>query len=108
MELALLSLLASLAAPAESPAATPGAAPERTWNFDSDRVGEPARGFSVEAGEWKVAADPEARSPGNVFAQLASSPSSTFNLALATDTSYRDLDLSVELKRCEELLPRAL
>lgn len=70
----------------------------RSWNFDSDKVGEIAKGFVNEVGEWKVVADPTAPSKPNVLAQLAKNSGSTFNLTLANDPKYRDVDISVRMK----------
>lgn len=66
-----------------------------SWTFEHDGVGEGARGFATEAGEWKVAAGNRS---GNVLAQLASSDGSTFNLALIEGVSYRDVDVSVAMR----------
>jgi hypothetical protein len=95
---AALVFIASLAL---SPALLSGeeAAGERKlFNFDSDRSGEPPRGFTVEAGEWRVEADPGAPSPPNVLQQLAKSQGSVFNLILAGGASFKDLDLSVKME----------
>ena len=69
----------------------------RQWNFDSDKPGTIADGFTSEVGEWKVAAQASVPSKPNGLAQLAKSERPIFNLALATGTSYQDLDLSVQL-----------
>ncbi len=70
---------------------------QQQWNFDSDTVGGLARGFSSGSGEWKVAANPNAKSRPNGFAQMAKNPGPVYNVALADATSFQDLDLSVEL-----------
>ena len=44
-----------------------------SWNFDTDKVGEIAKGFTNEAGKWEVVADDTAPSKPNVLAQLAKS-----------------------------------
>ena len=73
-------------------------APKRTWNFDMDTVGSIVKGFSNDAGEWKVTADASAPSKANVLAQLAKSSGSEFNVTLITGTNYKDVDLSVKMK----------
>jgi hypothetical protein len=70
----------------------------RTWNFDAERVGAIATKFTNEVGDWKVIADNDAPSKSNSLAQLARSSSPTFNIALAADTSYKDVDVSVSMK----------
>lgn len=66
------------------------------WRFDDEKVGELPRGFSSEAGEWKVVAKPSG--DGNALAQRARSEGRVFNVALVRDTSYRDVEVSVELQ----------
>jgi len=80
--------------------ATGLAAQERreSWNFDADETAKIAKGFSNEVGEWKVVADSTAPSPPNVLAQLAKNTGSIFNVALVSDTNYKDLDISVKMK----------
>jgi hypothetical protein len=70
----------------------------RIWNFDSDQTGVIAPGFTNDVGEWKVVAGNDAPSKPNVLAQLARSSGPTFNVALAGDTNYKDVDLSVSMK----------
>jgi hypothetical protein len=71
---------------------------EMTWNFDADKTGQIAKGFSNEVGDWKVVADETASSKRNVLAQLAKNSGSTFNVTLVTGTNYKDVQLSVMLK----------
>jgi len=71
---------------------------ELAWNFDSDKAGSAAKGFTGESGDWKVVADPTAPTPPNVLAQLAKSSGSTFNLALVEGPGYKDLEISVRMK----------
>jgi hypothetical protein len=80
--------------------ATSAAAQENkmTWNFDADKTGQIAKGFSNEIGDWKVVADKTAPSKPNGLAQLAKNSGSTFNLTLVTGTNYKDVQLSVMLK----------
>jgi 3-keto-disaccharide hydrolase len=69
-----------------------------SWNFDADKVGEIAKGFTNEVGKWEVVADSTAPSKHNVLAQMAKNSNSTFNIALAKDTNYRDVDIAVKMK----------
>jgi hypothetical protein len=70
----------------------------RSWKFDQERVGVISPTFTNDVGDWKVAADNDAPSKPNVLAQLARSSSPTFNIALAGDTNYKDVDVSVSMK----------
>jgi hypothetical protein len=65
-----------------------------TWTFEDDSPGAIARGFTNEAGEWKVVA----ADGGKVLAQLAESPNSDFNVALVDGTNAKDVDISVKLR----------
>lgn len=67
--------------------------PKRTWTFDDDTVQKIAKGFTNELGDWKVVATDQ----GKAFAQLAKNSNSTFNVALAGDTSAKDVDISVRM-----------
>ncbi len=76
-----------------------------TFNFDGDRPGPLPSGWitgttraTAGPATWQIAADPAAPSPPNVLA-LARSDNydGTFNLAMARDTAFRDLDLSVRV-----------
>lgn len=51
----------------------------RSWNFDAEKAGAIAAGFTNEVGEWKILADGSSPTKPNVLAQLAktSDPSST-------------------------------
>jgi hypothetical protein len=72
--------------------------PPRRWAFDGDAPGVIAPGFSGEVGRWVV----EETDGGNrVLAQQACSAPAVFNVALATDTHARDLELSVRLRAVE-------
>lgn len=75
-----------------------GAEDKMSWNFDADKVGEIAKGFTNEAGKWEVVADETAPSKPNVLAQLAKSPGATFNVTLVNDTNYKDVDITVKMK----------
>lgn len=70
----------------------------RSWDFDKERPSVIPPTFSGEVGDWKVVADNDAPSKPYVMAQLAKSSSPTFNIALAGDTNYKDLDISVSMK----------
>ncbi len=64
------------------------------WKFQDDADGKIPRGFREEVGDWKVVtADGE-----KVLAQRAKNSNSTFNLVLGTETSAKDVDLSVRMK----------
>jgi hypothetical protein len=65
-----------------------------TWTFDDDAPGAIAKGFTNEAGDWKVASTDD----GKVLAQLAESPTSDFNVALVDGTHAKDVDITVKLK----------
>ena len=69
-----------------------------SWNFDANKVGEIAKGFTNDVGKWEVVADDTAPSKPNVLAQLAKSPGPTFNLILLSDTDYKDVDIAVKMK----------
>lgn len=66
----------------------------RSWTFEGDEPGSIAKGFKGEVGRWEVVATSE----GRVLAQKAENPDATFNVALVSGTSTKDLDLSVRLK----------
>jgi hypothetical protein len=77
----------------------------RSFTFAKADAGKLASGWKAEKtgkGEgsvWKVVADDTAPSKtGYVLAQTAESPSSLFNLCVAEDTSYRDVEVSVAFK----------
>ena len=92
--LAMVVLAACLGAAA--PAAE--AAKPAVFNFDADKAGEAPKGWEAAVGVWKVAADDTAPSKPNVLAQSAEGPGSQFNIALAGDTAFKDLDLTVRMK----------
>lgn len=70
----------------------------RSWNFDADQTGAIAKGFTNEGGKWEVVADNTAPSKPQALAQLAKGRSSAFNLALASNTNYQDVDITVKMK----------
>src|SRR5215470_18893325 len=78
---------------------------ERTFKFSKDDVGKVPKGWKAEKtgkGEgsvWKVVADDTAPSKSGVaLAQTAKSPGSVFNICVAEDTKYKDVELSVSFK----------
>jgi hypothetical protein len=77
----------------------------RTITFSKDDAGKLPRGWKAEhtgKGEgsmWMVVADDTAPSKtGYALAQTAAGPSAFFNLCVAQDTSYADLEISVAFK----------
>ncbi|HEV3163875.1 MAG TPA: family 16 glycoside hydrolase [Isosphaeraceae bacterium] len=67
---------------------------KKAWDFESDTPGQIAKGFTNEVGRWAVVQDGANR----VLAQLAKNDDATFNVTLAEDTSYKDVDLSVKMR----------
>jgi hypothetical protein len=70
----------------------------RSWNFDSERTGAIAKGFTNEFGTWQVTADATAPSKPNALAQAAKSAGPEFNVALIGGTNFKDPDLTVQMK----------
>jgi hypothetical protein len=66
----------------------------RTWTFDDDPTGQIARSFTNEVGDRKVVPSDQ----GKALAQTAKNADDFCNVTLASDTSAKDLDLSVRLK----------
>jgi hypothetical protein len=78
---------------------------ERAFKFSKDDLGKVPKGWRAEKtgkGEgsmWKVVADDTAPSKsGYVLAQTAKSPGGLFNICVAEDTNYKDVELSVSFK----------
>jgi hypothetical protein len=71
---------------------------KKSWNFDAEKPGAIASGFTNEIGEWKVIADESASSKPNVLAQVAKNERPIFNVALASETSYTNVDMTVKFK----------
>jgi hypothetical protein len=69
----------------------------KSWNFDAEKAGAIAAGFTNEVGEWKVVADNSAPSKPNVLAQLAKNERPVFNVSLANET-YATVDITVKFK----------
>jgi len=67
---------------------------KKTWNFDGDKPGEIAKGFTNEVGKWVVAKSDQ----GNALAQTEKNPNSVFNVTLITDTNVKDVDITVKMK----------
>ncbi len=77
----------------------------RTWNFDQDPVGKLPTNFTSALtgrgaiGQWEVMKDDSAPSPPNVLAQTSTDGTDyRFPLAIAENTDYKDLALSVRFK----------
>ena len=78
---------------------------ERAFKFPKDDMGKVPKGWKAEKtgkGEgsiWKVVADETAPSKsGYVLAQTAKSPGGVFNICVAEDMKYKDVELSVSFK----------
>lgn len=71
---------------------------KRSWNFDAEKTGAIASGFTIEVGDWTVVTDESAPSKPNVLAQSAKNERPVFNVTLASGTSYRNVDITVKLK----------
>jgi hypothetical protein len=77
----------------------------RIFKFSKDDVGKVPAGWNAEktgkgAGSvWKVVADETAPSKSSyVLAQTARSPGGVFNICVAENTKYKDVELSVSFK----------
>lgn len=78
---------------------------QRTFKFSKDDAGKVPTGWKTEKtgkGEgsvWRVVEDETAPSKsGYVLAQTAESPNAVFNICVAEDTRYKDVELSVSFK----------
>jgi hypothetical protein len=78
---------------------------ERTFRFKKEDAGKVPAGWKAaktgqgEGSVWKVVADDTAPSKsGYVLAQTAESPSNVFNICVADDTNYKDVEISVAFK----------
>jgi 3-keto-disaccharide hydrolase len=78
---------------------------ERAFKFNKDDVGKVPTGWKVEktgrgeGSDWKIVEDTTAPSGSGVaLAQVAKSPGGVFNICVAEDTNYKDLELSVSFK----------
>lgn len=86
---ALLTLLAVVGLADETAKAT-----KMNFDFEGDRPGQSAQGFTAAVGTWRVVET----SQGKVLAQTAENPDDTFNVILADAPRAKDLDLSVKFK----------
>jgi hypothetical protein len=80
----------------------------RAFRFQKEDVGKVPAGWKAdktgkgEGSVWKVVADDTAPSgAGLVLAQTTEGPSSLFNLCVAQDTNYQDVEVSVAFKANE-------
>ncbi len=79
---------------------------ERTWSFNDDAVGSVPEGWEVAEtagrgtpGAWKVVTEASSPSAPNAIAITAvDNRGGTYNLLIAKDTSYRDLEIEVMVK----------
>ncbi len=76
---------------------------KREWNFEQDAVGSIPKGWKVaETGgvgklaTWQVVADPTAEDSQAVAITTNANYGGTFNLLIAEQTSYKDLEIEVE------------
>ena len=81
---------AGLGLAAETPKAT-------VWNFDSDKPGEAAKGWTSAAGTWRVEADESAPSKANVLAMTAGDPKEPYNIVLADEVNLKDVDVAARM-----------
>jgi hypothetical protein len=78
----------------------------RTWNFDTDKVGEAPDGWLIRSthpgpahATWQVTADPTAPSKPNVFTiTKTQNKGSTFNLAIRSDARMKDVEVGVRIR----------
>ncbi len=66
----------------------------KTWDFEKDKSGKNAKGFTSTKGTWEVLKNYD----NLVLAQKAKNDDDSFNLALVKETKYRNLDLTVRIK----------
>lgn len=71
---------------------------EKMWNFDNDGAGKVPKGFDAEKGNWVVIKDGSAPSKPNVLAQQAKNKRSVFNVAVVSNSDYKNLELAVKFK----------
>jgi hypothetical protein len=94
-----------IAAGLTSAALASGEDKARTFRFGKDDAGTVPAGWKAaktgmgEGSVWKVVADDTAPSKsGFALAQTAEGPNALFNLCVAEETNYKDLELSVAFK----------
>ena len=77
------------------------------YDFEADKAGSVPKGWTVtktgtgEGSVWKVVEDRTAPKGSKVLAQTAESPSAVFNLCVADDTRFTDVDITVAFKAVE-------
>jgi hypothetical protein len=70
-----------------------------TFQFSKEEVGKVPKGWEAVVSAWKVVEDDTAPSKkGLVLAQSSASSSQVFNLCVAKDTNYKDVEVSVSFK----------
>ncbi len=75
-----------------------------TWDFEDAAVGKLPKGWSAaktgdgEGSVWKIVEDKTAPKGTNVLAQTAQGPGPLFNLCVADDAEFKDVELSVSFK----------
>ena len=67
---------------------------KRTWNFDGEATGQIAKSFTNDVGSWSVVEVGQ----GKALAQTAKNGNPVFNITLISDTSAKDVDISVDMK----------
>ena len=72
----------------------------RTWDFERERTGQIAQGFSDDVGAWRIV---EAGN-GKALMQTAKNENPVFNIARITDTNARDVDLAVDMQAVAGML----
>lgn len=65
-----------------------------SFDFESDRPDQIARGFTSEVGRWEVVRD----RANQVFAQHAENRISVLNVTLLSQSSYKNVEVSVRIK----------
>lgn len=87
----------------DSPGAPPS--PEAEWRIDQDEAGKSPAGWRVaetkgtgKPGKWMVAVDKSAPSGPNVLKLDTRADGQTYNLLMAEQSSFKDLDLRVRVK----------
>ncbi len=98
-----ISLIGGCAGTQGTPIAQQG---QGHWDFEQERPGQVPGGWRVaetnpteKLATWKTVNDATAPSGENVFCLThTGNHSHTYNLAIAENTSYRDLDLTVKVK----------
>lgn len=74
------------------------------WDFEDAAVGKLPKGWSAaktgdaEGSVWKVVEDTTAPKGSKVLAQAAESPGFLFNLCVADDTDFKDVEVSASFK----------